>query len=83
MCPSFYIFRLVCSCVYYGLTLNSADIGGNPFINLFISGFVEIPAVYLCIPILENWGRRPCLSFSLIFSGIACVTMLFVPKGNF
>ena len=27
--------RMVCCCVYCGLTLNSSDIGGDPFINLF------------------------------------------------
>nr|CAB3266145.1 organic cation transporter protein-like [Phallusia mammillata] len=71
---------LVCSCVYYGLTLNSADLGGDPFINLFLSGFVEIPASCLAIIVIEKWGRRPSLSFTLILSGVACITMLFVPK---
>nr|XP_002128813.1 organic cation transporter protein [Ciona intestinalis] len=71
---------LVCSCVYYGLTLNSADLGGDPFINLFLSGLVEIPAVFICIPLLDRWGRRPSLALFLVLSGISCVTMLFVPK---
>ncbi|XP_076826014.1 organic cation transporter protein-like [Clavelina lepadiformis] len=70
---------LVCACVYYGLTLNSAELGGDPFLNLFLSGVVEIPAVFLCIPVIERWGRRPSLSASLIMAGIACTAMLFVP----
>nr|XP_039251339.1 organic cation transporter protein-like [Styela clava] len=79
---SFILFYewMVTSSVYYGLTLNAADLGGDPFINLFISGIVEVPASYIGVALLEKWGRRPTLVFSLTSGGIACICMMFVPK---
>lgn len=74
---------MVVSCVYYGLTLNAADLGGDPFINLFLSGIVEVPSAYLAVVLLEKWGRRPTLCSTLIFGGASCICMMFVPKGKY
>ena len=39
--------RFISVTVYYGITLNTADLAGNRYVNLFLSGLVEIPA-YTC-----------------------------------
>lgn len=36
--------RFVNSGVYYGLSLNTSNLGGNDYLNFLISGAVEIPA---------------------------------------
>lgn len=71
------------SALYYGLTLNSADLGGNAFVNLFLSAIVEIPAAFLALPLMNIWGRRPTLTSTLSLSGIVCICMMFVSKGNY
>ena len=43
---------MVATLVYYGLTLSTAQIGGNRFWNAFFNGFVEGPAYissYFCL----------------------------------
>lgn len=71
---------LTASCGYYGLTLNAADLGGDPFINLLLSGIIEVPACIVSIFLMDKWGRRPTLSLSFVVSGVACVTMQAVKE---
>ncbi|XP_048396770.1 solute carrier family 22 member 15-like isoform X3 [Stegostoma tigrinum] len=48
---------LVCSLVYYGLTLNAADMGGNRYLNIAISGIAELPSYPLCFFLLNrSWN---------------------------
>jgi len=38
------MYRIVVTLVYYGLSLSTGQLAGNLYVNIFISGFVEIPA---------------------------------------
>lgn len=73
---------MVISALYYGLTLNSADLGGDVFVNLFLSAVAEIPAAFLAIPMMDKWGRRPTTTSTLCLSGTVCICMMFVSKGT-
>ena len=44
---------LVVAMVYYGLSFNSKNLGGDRYVNSFISGFVEVPAVVAILPLLK------------------------------
>ncbi|XP_013923606.1 PREDICTED: solute carrier family 22 member 15-like [Thamnophis sirtalis] len=44
----------VCSFVYYGLTLNAGELGGNLYLNVALSGLVEVPAFPLCMFFIEK-----------------------------
>lgn len=59
--------------VYYGLSLNTNDLGGNPFINFLIAGAVEFPAYYLTMKVIEKYGRRLSLVSFMIIGGCACL----------
>lgn len=74
--------RMVTSMIYYGLTLNAAEVGGNPYVDAFLSGVMEIPASYAAIPMMQKWGRRPSLILTLFLAGISCACMMFVSKGT-
>ncbi|KAG1714395.1 Organic cation transporter protein [Nymphon striatum] len=66
--------------VYYGLSFNTNDLGGNPFINFLISSAVEIPA-YICAAIaVRYFGRRVPLTVVMIIAGLACATPIFIPS---
>ena len=41
--------RFVNALVYYGISLNTSNLGGSPYWNCFIAGAVEIPAYALVI----------------------------------
>jgi hypothetical protein len=45
-----YFSWLVVAMVYYGLSFNTKNIGGNIYLSNFVSGFAEIVACVLIIP---------------------------------
>ncbi|XP_067996221.1 solute carrier family 22 member 15-like isoform X2 [Melanerpes formicivorus] len=65
----------VCSFVYYGLTLNAGELRGNLYLNVALSGLVEVPAFPLCMFFIEkSWsGRRKTMTCFLMFAGFSCV----------
>ena len=75
------ICRFVDSLMYYGLSLNMADLSGNVFFNSILSGAVEIPANLLAIALL-NWpvmGRRLTCSLTLLAAGLSsfiCIPLI-------
>ncbi|XP_054838654.1 solute carrier family 22 member 15-like isoform X3 [Eublepharis macularius] len=74
----------VCSLVYYGLTLNAGELGGNLYLNVALYGLVEIPAFPLCMFFIEKpWsGRRKSTTAFLIFAGFACIFTIFLPENT-
>merc|ERR1719510_2873252 len=63
---------LVVAMVYYGLSFNSKNLGGNIYVSSFISGFVEVPAVVVIIPLLAKLGRVKCYCGTFIAGGVCC-----------
>uniref|UniRef100_A0A8C6JDK1 Uncharacterized protein n=1 Tax=Melopsittacus undulatus TaxID=13146 RepID=A0A8C6JDK1_MELUD len=49
----------VCSFVYYGLTLNAGELRGNLYLNVALSGLVEVPAFPLCIYFVLFLSKKP------------------------
>uniref|UniRef100_A0A493TT03 Major facilitator superfamily (MFS) profile domain-containing protein n=1 Tax=Anas platyrhynchos platyrhynchos TaxID=8840 RepID=A0A493TT03_ANAPP len=72
----------VCSLVYYGLTLNAGELGGNLYLNVALYGLVEVPAFPLCMFFIEKSGRRKTMMCFLIFAGFACMFTMFLPKNS-
>jgi OCT family organic cation transporter-like MFS transporter 4/5 len=63
---------LAVAMVYYGLSFNTKNLGGNRYVSSFASGFVEMPAVVVIIPALATIGRVKCYSGTFISGGICC-----------
>ncbi|KAK0050169.1 organic cation transporter protein, partial [Biomphalaria pfeifferi] len=74
--------RLINSLVYYGLSLNTENLAGSPYLNFFIAGAVEIPAYALCILLLNRVGRRWPLILSMYMGGIACILFECIPSNR-
>jgi len=57
---------------YYGLTLNTKNLGGDFIFNVLISGLVELPAISLMVALIAYWdiGRKKILASSYFFCGI-------------
>ncbi|XP_033741202.1 organic cation transporter protein-like [Pecten maximus] len=62
--------------IYYGLSLNAGNLGGNFFVNMFLSGLVEIPANIIALLLLDRIGRKKTYFFSMMFGGCACVSTI-------
>lgn len=73
--------RVVNAMVYYGLSLGTDNLGGDPYINFMIAGAVEIPAYILCVIFLNKLGRRWPLFGTMAAGGVACIISAFIPKG--
>lgn len=65
--------------VYYGLSLGTGNLGGDPYINFCIAGAVEIPAYVLCVLFLNKLGRRWPLCGTMVIGGISCIVSGFIP----
>lgn len=65
--------------VYYALSLNTSDLGGNIFLNFFIAGAVEFPAYVLSIFVLKRVGRKLPMIINMIIGGLACILIIPIP----
>ena len=74
--------RFANSLVYYGLSLNTGSLVGDPHLMLFISGIIEVPAYLLSAKIIDVLGRRPVISFCLVSGGLACICTTYFPQSN-
>ncbi|XP_063595666.1 organic cation transporter protein-like [Penaeus indicus] len=68
--------------VYYGLSLNTGNLGGNDYLNFMISGAVELPAHALTILLLDRVGRRIPLCAFLLLGGVSLLSTMFIPAGT-
>ncbi|XP_023218037.1 organic cation transporter protein-like [Centruroides sculpturatus] len=75
-----YFCWFVNSFIYFGLSLNTNDLGGNPFINFFIAGAIEFPAYVVSIFVIRIFGRRIPQMATMVIGGMACV--LTIPIGD-
>ncbi|EDW80822.1 uncharacterized protein Dwil_GK11735 [Drosophila willistoni] len=66
--------------VYYGLSWNTNNLGGNQLVNFMISGAVEIPAYTLLLFTLNRWGRRTILCGTMVVAGISLLLTIIVPS---
>jgi len=51
--------------VYYGLSLNVGSLGGNIYVNSFVSGLVEMPSHAFAQFSVEYFGRKRTLMLLL------------------
>ena len=65
---------MVVSMVYYGLSLNTGNLGGDFYINFTISGLVEFPAYTLCLLLLDRIGRKWLHCSTMVLGGLACIS---------
>ncbi|XP_059099625.1 organic cation transporter protein-like isoform X3 [Tigriopus californicus] len=71
---------IVVTMTYYGLSLNSGNLGGDIFINHIISGLVEIPGYCGAMYLLNIIGRIKTLSLSFCLCGLVLLAILAVPN---
>ncbi|CAM1313040.1 SLC22A3 (predicted) [Pycnogonum litorale] len=69
--------------VYYGLSFNTNDLGGDPFINFLISGALEIPAYIMTALIVLYFGRKYPLTFVMVVGGLGCAATIVIPEGKY
>lgn len=66
------IINLLCSVVYYGLSLNVVNLETNLYLNVILNSVAEMPAFMITAMLLDKLGRKPLTIGTLWFSGFFC-----------
>lgn len=78
----------VCLCwfanalAYYGLSLSSGKLNGNPYLILFILGLVELPSYIALVFTLDVLGRRSITSSLMLIGGVCCIIAAYIEQGT-
>ena len=56
----------------------ASDLSDNLFINYILVIMIEIPAILFCTYAMDKIGRKPCLAYSQILAGVACIAAGFL-----
>lgn len=70
------------SLVYYGLSLSTGSLKGNPYLILFIMGMVELPSYVITVYVMDRLGRRSITSFNMILGGLCCIIAANLAAGS-
>lgn len=83
------MYAIIMSClwmavtlVYYGLSLSTAQLAGDRYLNAFLSAFIEIPAYLSSFFLLNRWGRRRPLIAYHIIAGVALLLTKVIPEST-
>ncbi|XP_046357158.2 organic cation transporter protein-like [Haliotis rufescens] len=68
----------VSSSVYYGLNFNSKNLSGDRYLNVFLSGLVEIPALIFVALVNNSLGRRKTTTLLIMMAGVFCFSILIL-----
>ncbi|XP_034944914.1 organic cation transporter protein [Chelonus insularis] len=68
------------SIVYYGLSLSSEQLKGNPYLMLALCGLVELPSYIFTIFTMDKLGRRCLVSSFMIIGGLCCIVAASIPE---
>ncbi|XP_033741881.1 organic cation transporter protein-like [Pecten maximus] len=66
----------IVSMMYYGLSLNAGNLGGDFYLNMFLSGLVEIPANAMALLLVDRIGRQKVYCLSMLLGGCACASTI-------
>ena len=54
----FFVHRFVVAMMYYGVFLSAPTVGGDMYLNFFLSSLVELPAIYLGIKAFNRYVKH-------------------------
>ncbi|XP_053319371.1 organic cation/carnitine transporter 2-like [Spea bombifrons] len=70
---------MIISVGYFGLSLNTPNLHGDPYVNCFLSAITEVPAYIIAWLLLRNFPRRYSTSSTLFLGGVVLLFIQLVP----
>jgi OCT family organic cation transporter-like MFS transporter 4/5 len=70
-------FRIAVALMYFGVTMNARNIGGNFYLNFFLNAIVEFPALWFVIMTMDRIGRKKLQCLVMVFGGVATMCTIF------
>lgn len=74
-----FLHRMAINIGYFGLSLNTSNLSGNPFMNCFLSAAAEVPAYIVSTWLLKKCPRKSLLSAFLFIGGGVLLLIQFIP----
>lgn len=68
--------------VYYGLSINAVNMGGDQYVNFALVSAVEIPGYWGALLLMNKVGRRPVLTSGYWICAACQVAYIFLPDGD-
>jgi len=75
-------FRFAASFGYYGISLRTGKLSGDPYFMLFVMAAVEIPSYIFVTLSMDRLGRRFLNSSMMIIGGTALLISAFLSAGK-
>ncbi|XP_067899876.1 organic cation/carnitine transporter 2-like isoform X2 [Heterodontus francisci] len=75
-----FLVWMILTTEYFGLSLNTANLHGDDYLNCFFAGAVEVPAYVAAWLFLWKFPRRLSLSGSLFLGGLALFFIQLIPS---
>ena len=73
-----YVFRSTVSTLYIGISLNMSQLFGDVYLNVLLSGCLEVVACIIMFILVKHKGRRLPVACVMLLSGISsCVAAPF------
>jgi OCT family organic cation transporter-like MFS transporter 4/5 len=66
--------------VYYGLSLSTDVLGGNPYLNYLLSSIVELAGALACQYFLQKVGRTRPYFINFLMVAVSLIAIGFVPE---
>ncbi|XP_075457236.1 organic cation/carnitine transporter 2-like isoform X2 [Ascaphus truei] len=70
---------LIISIGYFGVSLNTPNLHGDPFINCFLMAAIEVPSYIIAWLLLRTLSRRYSMCGTLLLGGIMLLLIQLVP----
>ena len=51
------VCRFVMGFTYYGISMHTGDLGGNPYVTFILSALVELPSYLFAMWLFKSYGR--------------------------
>ncbi|XP_033740178.1 organic cation transporter protein-like [Pecten maximus] len=67
----------VIAMTFYGLSMNTGNIGGDFYLNFMLLGLMDFPSSLLLLLLLNRIGRKKMHCTSMIVGGVSCLSTLF------
>lgn len=69
--------------VYYGISFNTSELFGDPYLNFTLSIVLELFAILVSHYTLQKFGRKIPYSINMALSGVSLILVMFIPTSKF
>ena len=64
------------------MSMSATSLSDNIYLAFILSAIAELPAYLISPWLIDHWGRKPTLVFSLFLGGVCCIPAGYAP-GSF